>query len=167
MVNTRVSTPCAFRGADHAQRQVGRGHDAVGADGQGRAVLGAGVGDLLAQNVGDIQPLHRDRVLHFHRAGGRCFCRFCAGGRYGRLGGLFNITGLGNIVALPIVAGDGGAHLQTGEPRFAVVESPMATSPPPVALIVTLPSMVISDFTSVAPSATLPLPMAAAPGRET
>lgn len=106
----------SLQGADHAQRQVGRGHDAVGADGQGRAVLGAGVGDLLAQNVGDIQPLHRDRAFHFHRAGGRCFCRFRFGGRLLA----YNITGLGNIVALPIAAGDGRAHLQTGELRFAV-----------------------------------------------
>ena len=43
--------------------------------------------------------------------------------------------------------------------------SPMAMLPPAVASMVTLPSMVISDFTSVAPSATLPLPMAAAPAR--
>lgn len=102
----------SLQGADHAQRQVGRGHDAVGADGQGRAVLGAGVGDLLAQNVGDIQPLHRDRALHFRRY----FCRFRFGGRLLA----YNITGLGNIVALRIAAGDGRAHLQTGEPRFAV-----------------------------------------------
>ena len=125
----------SLQGTDHAQRQVGRGHDAVGADGQGRAVLGAGVGDLLAQNVGDIQPLHRDRALHFHRAGGRRFCRFRFGGRHSRLGGFFrlrlfrfglfgfayNIAGLGNIVALCIAAGDGRAHLQTVKCLLSVV----------------------------------------------
>ena len=38
--------------------------------------------------------------------------------------------------------------------RRAAARCPRPQKPPPVALIVTLPSMVISDFTSLAPSAT-------------